>query len=134
MPGETRREPSGPVRCGVRGESDNGLVYDFSGRWGESRLNYTIFNTMNPSLGPATPTSFRPGGLVSDEYAFNADFIKPVDIGFASDLNIAFGAEYRDEGYELIQGDPKSYEVGPYGFPDPFNFEIDADEAAAGQT
>jgi iron complex outermembrane receptor protein len=118
---------------GFRGEYDNGLSYDFSGRWGESTLKYTIFNTMNASLGPATPTSFRPGDLVSDETAFNADFAIPVDVGFASDLNFAFGFEYRDEGYELVEGDAKSWEVGPYGFVDPFNFEIDADEAAAGQ-
>ena len=118
---------------GVKGEYGNGLSYDFSGRWGESTLKYTIFNTLNPSLGPETPTSFRPGDLVSDEYAFNADFVMPVDVGLASDLNLAFGAEYRNEGYELVQGDPKSFEVGPYAFADPFNFEVDADEAAAGQ-
>ena len=121
------------VTGGVRGEFENGLSYDFGGRWGESTLKYKMFNSLNPSLGPATPTSFRPGGLISDETAFNADFAIPVDIGLASDLNVAFGTEYRNEGYELLQGDPKSWEVGPYGFPDPFNFEIDADEAAAGQ-
>ena len=118
---------------GVRGEFDNGLSYDFGGRWGESTLKYTIFNTLNPSLGPASPTSFRPGNLNSDEYAFSADFVLPVDVGFASDLNVAFGAEYRNEGYELVQGDPNSWKLGPYGFADPFNFEIDSDEAAAGQ-
>ena len=118
---------------GFRGENDRGLSYDFSGRWGESTLKYSIFNTLNASLGPASPTSFRPGGLISDEYAFNADFVLPVDVGFASDLNIAFGAEYRNEGYELVQGDLKSWEVGRYAFPDPFNLEIDAAEAAAGQ-
>jgi iron complex outermembrane receptor protein len=121
------------ITGGVRGETDNGMTYDFSGRWGESTIRYTIFNTLNPSLGPATPTSFRPGDLASDEYAFNADFAKPVEVGFASDLNIAFGFEYRNEGYELFEGDLPSYEIGPYASPDPWNFEIDADEAAAGQ-
>ena len=62
-----------------------------------------------------------------------ADFVLPVDVGFASDLNVAFGLEYRDEGYETVPGEPLSYEIGPYAFPDPFNFEIDADEAAEGQ-
>lgn len=121
------------VTGGIRGEFGNGLSYDFSGRWGESTIKYTIYNTLNHSLGPATPTSFRPGDVVSDEAAFNADFVLPVDVGFASDLNVAFGLEYRDEGYELVEGDLKSYEAGPYAFADPFNFEIDADEAAAGQ-
>ena len=118
---------------GIRGEFNNGMLYDFGGRWGESTIKYTIFNTMNASLGPETPTSFRPGDLVSDESAFNADFVMPVDVGFASDLNVAFGLEYRDEGYELVEGGLKSYEQGVYAFADPFNFEIDADEAAAGQ-
>lgn len=118
---------------GLRGEFGNGLAYDFGGRWGESTLKYKMFNSLNPSLGPASPTSFRPGGLISDEYALSADFVKPVDVGLASNLNIAFGIEYRNEGYELTQGDPKSWEVGPYAFADPFNFEVDADEAAAGQ-
>jgi iron complex outermembrane receptor protein len=63
----------------------------------------------------------------------NADLVLPVDIGLASELNVAFGAEYREEGYELVRGNFKSYEAGPYAFTDPFNFEIDADEAAEGQ-
>lgn len=121
------------ITGGVRGEFGNGMTYDFSGRWGESTIKYTIFNTLNPSLGPATPTSFRPGDLASDEYAFNADFAKPVEVGFANDLNMAFGFEYRNEGYELSEGDLPSHEIGPYASPDPWNFEIDADEAAAGQ-
>ena len=118
---------------GIRGEFDNGMLYDFGGRWGESTIKYNIYNTMNASLGPETPTSFRPGDLVSDESAFTADFVMPVNVGFASDLNVAFGLEYRDEGYELVEGGLKSYEQGVYAFADPFNFEIDADEAAAGQ-
>ena len=121
------------VTGGVRGEFGNGMSYDFSGRWGESTIKYTIYNTLNPSLGPESPTSFRPGDVISDESAFNADFALPVEIGFSSDLNVAFGLEYREEGYELVEGDLKSYETGPYAFADPFNFEIDADEAAAGQ-
>jgi len=121
------------ITGGIRGEFNNGMSYDFGGRWGESTIKYALYNTLNPSLGPATATSFRPGDLVSDETAFNADFAIPIDIGFASDLNVAFGFEFRDEGYELVEGNLQSYEIGQYARPDPFNFEIDADEAAAGQ-
>ena len=121
------------VTGGFRGEFNNGVTYDFSGRWGESTIKYTLYNTMNASFGPETQTSFDVGELVSDETAFNADFAWPVDVGFASDLNVAFGLEYRDEGYDLVPGEPASYEVGDYGFADPWNFEIDAIEAAAGQ-
>lgn len=121
------------ITAGMRGAFDNGMSYDFSGRWGESTIKYTILNTLNASLGPESPTSFRPGDGVSDEAALNADFVLPVDASLASDLNVAFGLEYRDEGYETVAGEPMSYEIGPYAFPDPFNFEIDAEEAAAGQ-
>jgi iron complex outermembrane receptor protein len=51
---------------GIRGEFKNGMSYDFGGRWGESTIKYTIYNTLNHSLGPDTPTSFRPGDVVSD--------------------------------------------------------------------
>jgi iron complex outermembrane receptor protein len=119
--------------AGIKGDFDNGVSYDLSGRWGENTIEYTIYNTLNASLGPESPTSFRPGDVVSDELALNADFVLPVDVGFASDLNVAFGLEYLDENYETVAGEPLSYEIGEYAFPDPFNFEIDADEAAAGQ-
>ena len=118
---------------GLRGELSNGMSYDVGGRWGESTIEYTIFNTLNPSLGPESPTSFRPGDVRSQESALNADFVLPVDAGLASDLNVAFGLEYRDESYETIAGELSSYQIGPYALTDPFNFEIDADEAAAGQ-
>ncbi len=121
------------VTGGVRGEFDTGMTYDFSGRWGESTIKYAIFNTLNPSLGPATPTSFRPGDLASDEYALNADFAKSVVAGVIPGLNVAFGFEYRREGYELFEGDLQSHQIGPYARPDPWNLEIDAEEAAAGQ-
>lgn len=115
---------------GIRGEFANGMTYDFSGRWGENTIKYTLFNTMNPSMGPRTPTFFRPGDLVSDEVAFNADFSTTFDMGFASDTNFAFGFEFRDEGYDVVEGDPNSYEIGPYASQDPWNFNIDTVEAA----
>jgi iron complex outermembrane receptor protein len=121
------------IVAGIKGDLDSGLSYDISGRWGENTIEYTIFNTLNASLGPDTPTSFRPGDTVSDESALYADFVLPVDVGLSSDLNVAFGFEYRDESYRTVSGEPLSYEIGTYAFPDPFNFEIDADEAAAGQ-
>jgi iron complex outermembrane receptor protein len=84
------------VTGGIRGEFSNGLIYDVGARWGESTIKYAIRNTMNPSIGPATPNDFRPGELINTESALSADFSKPFDVGFASDLNVAFGFEYRD--------------------------------------
>ena len=117
---------------GVRGERANGLTFDFSASRGADEIRYRIANTMNPSMGPETPTRFRPGNLVNSETAANADFAWPWEIGLSSPVNVAFGMEYRDETYRIEAGDRPSYEVGPFGRPDPFNFEttqaeVDAD-------
>ena len=43
----------------------------------------------------------------------NIDLSYPVDVGLASDLNIAGGFEWRDEEFEIGIGDEASYTVGP---------------------
>ena len=105
---------------GVRGTLDNGLDMDLSFAFGENEIQYTIANTMNPSLGPATNKSFRPGDLISDEWQINGDFGYGIDVGFASDLYFAFGFEYREENYEIAEGDVQSYTAGDFARPDPF--------------
>ena len=73
-------------------------------------------------MGPDSPTAFNPGDLINDEFALNADFSYGIDAGFATDLSIAFGLEYREEGYEITPGDTASTTVGPFSSPDPFGF------------
>ncbi len=119
---------------GLRGESTRGLNYDVSLSYGNHELSYRLENTLNPSLGPATPTAFHPGNLISDELAVNADFTRPLDVGLASPLNVAFGFEYRDEGYAIEAGDEAASAVGPFAAPDPFNFEITQAEVDADPT
>ena len=118
---------------GVEGKWSNGIAYDFGGRFGRSEIRYRSMNTLNPSLGPATPTAFSPGNLISDEAAFTADFTKAVSLGFADDTFLAFGFEYREEGYKSEQGDPASFAVGSYSVVDPWDFETSVDEAADGE-
>ena len=90
-----------------------------------------MINTWNPSLGPESPTEFRPGDLITDEWSLNADFSYALDTRLVGALNIAFGFEYREEGYELREGDPASYEPGPFASVDPFNFEVTRAEVDA---
>ena len=120
------------ITVGVAGSAWRDLSFDLSAGYGSDRIAYRIENTLNPSLGPDTPTRFRPGALANDELALNADFVWPWDIGdLASPVNVAFGFEYRNEGYRIDAGDPRSYEVGPFGVPDPFNLEITQEEVDA---
>ena len=107
---------------GIRGELDNGLTFDFSGRRGESEIKYTLANTINPSMGRASKKSFRPGDLVNEETQFQADFTKEFDMGFSTPVLLAFGGSYMDESYEVVQGEPDSYKAGPHSVQDPFGF------------
>ena len=117
---------------GIRGEWGNGLNYDIGGRTGHNAIIYRMWNTMNPSMGPSTPTRFHPGDLINEETAFTADFSKAFDMGMANEVNFAFGLEFREESYELVEGDEPSYRIGPYASVDPWNFETTQAEVDAG--
>ncbi len=103
------------IAVGIRGEFDigTGLLYDFAAQTGSNRTDFFIRNTINASLGPATPRDFTPGGQEQTETMFAASFVYAIDAGFASDLNIAFGTEYREEEFDLFAGDPASFALGP---------------------
>lgn len=101
---------------GVRGTLDlgSGLYYDASVVHGSSKSDFFIRNTINASLGPNTPRDFDPGAYQQTETIYNLDFSYGVPFGgFASDLNIAFGAEYREEEFEITEGDAASFALGP---------------------
>ncbi|WP_203294678.1 TonB-dependent receptor plug domain-containing protein [Maricaulis parjimensis] len=110
------------------------VAYDFSARFGHNEIQYTLANTINPSLGPNTPTSFRPGDLINEEFQLQADFTYEFDAGMASPALLAFGLSYLDESYEIVGGEPASYEAGPYATPDPWGLCSSGAPTAAGLT
>lgn len=101
------------LAAGLKGEL-GALRYDLSAIAAQNTLKYRIRNTVNPSLGPNSPTSFNPGKVAQRETQLHADFVYPVDIGSPEPLNIAFGAEYRRETFEITAGDVASYVAGPF--------------------
>ena len=99
---------------GARGETGGGLSWDIRGRIAESEADYILSETINPSLGALSPTSFKPGKLTQEETGLIADFVKTFDVGnLASPLNFAFGVEWREETYKIGAGDPASRNAGP---------------------
>lgn len=102
--------------AGIKGMTGD-LGYDFSGRYGYNEISYTLSNTINPSMGPDSPTSFKPGDLSNDELQFQADFTYDL-----AEYVFAFGASYMEESYEISAGGEDSYSVGPYSTPDPWGF------------
>ncbi|MEL7185415.1 MAG: TonB-dependent receptor [Pseudomonadota bacterium] len=97
------------IVAGVRGEMDNGLRWDVSAGAGMNDVDFFIRNTVNASLGPATPTAFDPGDYTQVEQMINVDFgYSPTD-----NTNLAFGAEWRNEQFEITVGQEESFTIGP---------------------
>ena len=115
FPGGFTPQFGGDVRdaslvAGVRGTTATGLRWDLSGNIGQNQVDTFIFDTVNASLGPDSPTSFKPNLLQQTETGFNADLSYA-----ASDMiNIAGGGEWRNEQYMLGAGDEASWIIGPY--------------------
>jgi len=105
----------GSGTAGVRGAFKR-WTYDVSGQYGRNSFAFTIGDSLNVSLGPATPpnkATFEAGTLVLNQFVGNVDASRPVRFGrFAGPLNVAIGAEYRRENYQIIAGEPDSYRDG----------------------
>jgi len=104
------------VTTGIRGAADAGLRWDVSFSYGNSDIDYFIYNTINASMGPETPTKFNPRGYEQEEITVAASGVIPVDVNvFSTPLNIAFGLEWHTEKFTTDGGDENSYRVGEYG-------------------
>ncbi|MDH5434279.1 MAG: TonB-dependent receptor [Gammaproteobacteria bacterium] len=99
---------------GTSGEFNSGMLsgwgYDLSGSVGRSESRFNLKNTLNPSLGLDTPSDFDTGAYIQLEKTFNFDFVKETSSG----VNIATGAEWREESFEIVAGEQASWEAGPY--------------------
>ena len=101
--------------AGIRGGADDGFRWDFSFAYGNSDIDYFIYNTVNASMGPDTPTSFKPRGYEQQELTVSTSGVIPVAVNaFETPLNIAFGLEWHTEEFTTEGGDPDSYRVGQY--------------------
>jgi iron complex outermembrane recepter protein len=99
------------ITGGVKGDAA-GWHWDLSSTYGLDQDDIGSYDTANASLfvdTHATPTNFNAGGFVSGEWTTNLDVSKEIDTGQAKPINLAFGAEYRRDRYEIKPGEPLSY-------------------------
>ena len=108
---------------------------DLSTTYGTNEFRYDISNTLNASIanldllngGPGRSASeFDAGGFEFQQSTTNLDFTRFFP-DIAQGANLAFGAEYRHENYEIFAGEPGSYidadgvgeggNAGSQGFP-----------------
>jgi len=112
--------------AGLRGTSGD-LNWDASASWGKSNMDFYMYNTVNASLGPNQPCAgsdrtlsfvvpdqactpwFHPG--IYDQQEVNLN----VDLSYAMNerVNLAGGAEWRNERFEIFQGSTESWTEGP---------------------
>ncbi|HEX8403059.1 MAG TPA: TonB-dependent receptor [Duganella sp.] len=113
-PQYTNEQDDLQVLAGVRGRFSEALAWDVSASYGSNAIDYGLHNSINASLGPASPTSFYLGRLTQQEKLVNANFNYEWRLpSLAQPVNVAFGAEYRNETYKVRAGDAASYAVGP---------------------
>ena len=101
---------------GLRGEV-SGWDADLSVVYGSNRLDYSIENSFNVSLGGlVSARKFDAGGLRSGQTAVNLDVRRDMELGLANPVSLALGAEYRNENYKIRPGEVQSYVAGPFFF------------------
>jgi len=94
-----------------------GWSWDLSSTYGVDRVQNGSDHTLNASLGPTSPTSFDTFTGRFTQWTNNLDATRGVDIGLRRPLQTSWGLEHRQEKYETVSGDPRTYQFGGYVFP-----------------
>ena len=87
-----------------------GFNWDLSASLGMHRTDHFVRNTINASLGLMSPTAFDVGRNRQRDVNVNFDGLWAV----TDRVNIAAGAEWRDEQFGLRAGDRAGWTIGPY--------------------
>jgi iron complex outermembrane receptor protein len=90
---------------GLRGELA-GWRWDASLNYGRNRFKLDVDNTVNYSLGAASPTHFYAGELTSTQSLANLDVAREIPVSFMSGpLTVAWARNTRHESYEIGAGE-----------------------------
>ncbi len=103
------------ANAGVRGTL-GGWDWDLSNTLGYSDGDYRVSNSVNTSLGLASPRVFYGGGVRYGQNILNLTVGRPIEV--LAGAHLAAGVEHRVEYYKIASGDPASYTLaGAQGFP-----------------
>jgi iron complex outermembrane receptor protein len=97
------------VAAGLRGLLFENWNFDLSNTFGRNTFDYNIENTVNASLREKSASQFDAGGLGFSQNTTNFDMNRKFDV--MKGLNVAFGAEYRHENFNITAGEPDSYNL-----------------------
>ncbi len=97
------------IATGIRGMIGDWSI-DFSNVYGQNSFIFLMTDTHNATLGTSSPTSFNSGGHAFTQNTANLDLAQYFDeLGSIKGINLAFGAEYRFENFEVIPGTESSF-------------------------
>src|SRR5213594_917987 len=118
----------------------SGWSIDLGTSYGRNRFDYHIRHTLNVSLGPcldpanpcapgpdstlgtaddmANQTSFFAGRLRRGEWTTGINAAKAMTLGLSAPVNVAVGASFRREDYQIMRGELASYVDGNHLGPD----------------
>ncbi len=85
---------------------------DVSNTFGANAFQFNVFNSGNAALqgNDAQQTSFNAGQLKFNQNTTNLDISKGIEkLGPVENFNMAFGAEFRREQYQIVAGEANSY-------------------------
>lgn len=85
-----------------------GWDVDFNNTFGVNRFHYYIDQTLNASLLEQSPTRFDAGGFQLSQNTTGLYFTRYFK-EFMQGINVAFGAEYRLDNYQIFAGEEGSY-------------------------
>ncbi len=102
------------VLFGAKGDW-GGTHWDLSTTYGKDHVRQYSEQTINPSLGPSSPTSFSNLATYAfEQWVTNLDLTRGFNIGLPEPLQVSGGFEYRAERFSTYAGDPLAYENGGY--------------------
>jgi len=105
------------LTAGLTKKSLHGWEMDFSSSYGHNYFQSSTVNTVNPSMGRSSPTSFNLGGtrygqLVND-FSLDKAFPYPEGLHLAK---LELGAQHIHSNYAIVAGDTASYlDANPAG-------------------
>lgn len=112
----------------------NGWATDLGASYGYNSFQFNLENTLNSSLGPSltvpmapgrdgrlgtaddpgipNQTKFDAGALKRGEFNTTLSLSKSMDLGMPNPVNVAVGAAFRREAYEVVAGERASWVHG----------------------
>ena len=101
------------ITAGLKGKFGNDWNADFSLNQGSNQVDWNAKNTVNPSLGAASPTEFYIGQTKITQTMANIDIAKTFNAGSFPSFSVGAGSELRYDTFSQKSGDEAAWKAGP---------------------